>query len=73
MENLIIDEVGEFLSLIKKKEGTAVAVNSMFTIAVVNALWMIIAGQRYDHDDAERSHILTQTNEYAYKCKIRNN
>ena len=72
MENLILEEVHDLISWIKKNEKKAISVNKKFNLSVVNALWMIMAGHRYDHDDTKHTTILNEANEYLRKNYIIN-
>ena len=63
MENLINEEVADVVDWIKSNEGKPVSVNKKFSLAVLNALWMIMTGHRYDHDDTKHNYILNEVNE----------
>ena len=63
METLIIDEVHELMKWIATNENKVVSVNDKFSLTVLNALWMIIAGQRYDQDDTKQASLLLEANE----------
>jgi len=60
MEGLIMSEVNELVNWIKQKRGEPVTLHRRFTLAIVNALWTIISGDRYDHDDAKLNNIMEQ-------------
>ena len=64
MQNLISEEVLDLINWIKKNEDKAVSLNRKFGLTAVNALWMIMAGHRYDHDDEKQTSILKEANEY---------
>jgi len=65
MENLVMDEVDELIAGFKKDLGKPIKTSNRFNIAVVNALWTIVAGQRYSHDDKELNDIIHSINEYV--------
>ncbi|CAG7816040.1 unnamed protein product [Allacma fusca] len=51
MEELIQEEVDELLGWLKYLGNNPVCLNTKFTLAVVNSLWRIITGKRFDHSD----------------------
>jgi len=53
MESLIMDELREVLAWMKSQNGKPVGggIRDKLSLASVNALWTIISGQRYAHDD----------------------
>jgi len=51
MEPMIMDEVQELLDWIGKQGGKPVELHGRINLVVVNALWAILTGTRYDHDD----------------------
>ena len=51
MENMILDEVAELVDRLKKEGGKPVVTQNRFNIAVLNALWTIISGERLKQDD----------------------
>lgn len=65
MEALISDEVKDMISWLKKNVDKPVSINKKFNLAVLNSLWMIMTGQRYDHDDQEQLNMLDEVNLYA--------
>jgi len=58
MEELIMDEVNTFTDWLKKQNGNSVSLQDRFTLAVLNSLWRILSGERFDHDDAKLHQIL---------------
>jgi len=57
---MIKDEVHELMDWIGKQGGNPVSMHGRIKIAVVNALWTILTGQRYDHDDPKLRNILEE-------------
>ncbi|ODM89500.1 Methyl farnesoate epoxidase [Orchesella cincta] len=51
MEQLILDEVCSFREYLKKFTGSPVSLNREFNLPVLNALWHLIAGERFSFDD----------------------
>ena len=51
MEGLIIEEVKELLDWIKQQNGQPITLQRRFNLATLNALWTILSGERYAHDD----------------------
>jgi len=45
MESLIMEEVNDLIVSFRAEEGQPILMNEKFTIAVINALWSIIAGK----------------------------
>jgi hypothetical protein len=58
METIVQDEVKELVERFKETAGTPISTSNKFNVAVVNALWTIIAGQRFSHDDAQLNKII---------------
>lgn len=58
MEEMILNEAQELCDWLKKQEGRPVELTRRFSLAVVNSLWRILTGERYDHDDKGLIHIL---------------
>jgi cytochrome P450 len=50
-EELIMNEVNEFLGKLSKQVGQPIVLNRTFQMAVLNTLWEIMAGERYEQDD----------------------
>jgi len=51
MEEMILDEAQELCDWLKLQGGKPVELYRRFSLAVVNSLWRIITGERYDHQD----------------------
>ena len=60
MESLIMDEVKELVEWIGKQNGKPLNLQRRYSLAVVNALWTILAGDRYEHDDEKLHKILEE-------------
>ena len=58
-EELITNEVKEFIQALDKNVGKPVSINKSFSVAVLNTLWMIMSGVRYDQDDPRLWSILS--------------
>jgi len=53
-----MDEVNEFSDWLRRQKGQSVSLQERFALAVVNSLWKILSGERFDHDDAQLHKIL---------------
>jgi len=51
MEAIVSDEVVELIDSFKKTVGRPIQTQNKFNAAVLNALWSLITGQRYSHND----------------------
>jgi len=51
MEEMILEEAQELCDWLKNQGGAPVELNRRLSLAVVNSLWRILTGERYDHDD----------------------
>jgi len=51
MEGMINEEVAMFIEEIKKTEGEPFDFTSKFNLPILNALWRITAGQRFEYND----------------------
>jgi len=70
MEELIMDEVKEVLDWLKKQKGKSIPLQERFSLAVVNSLWKITTGERFDHDDAQLHQILEDLQKYgSFACQ----
>ena len=67
MEGLIMDEVNELIGWIKEQNGKPISLRRRFTLAVINALWKILSGERYDHDDPLLTRILDNYDTYVIR------
>ena len=57
MEELIKAEIEEFVKHIKKFPGVPLDCINLFNLPVVNALWRVTTGKRYDYDDKKLTDI----------------
>ena len=60
---LITNEMREFIQSLATNIGQPVSINRSFTVALLNTLWMIISGVRYEQDDPRLWSILKQSEE----------
>jgi len=51
MEGLILEEVSKFKSYLDGKIGEPIDIAPMLTLPIVNALWKVTVGERYDYND----------------------
>merc|ERR550519_1559205 len=51
MEEMIKEEVEEFIKLIKKKNCKPFDCIQQFNLPILNALWKVTSGKRFDYDD----------------------
>ena len=67
-----MDEITEFLDALKSKQGEPVNIGPKFIAVVLNSLWMILTGKRYEHSDKRLTQIFDDLKEYVsnlYFCK----
>ncbi|XP_053606364.1 farnesoate epoxidase-like isoform X2 [Plodia interpunctella] len=57
MEVIIAEECSELVKLRASDSGQPVLVNQMFNISVINILWRVVAGRRYDLNDDRVKHL----------------
>ena len=50
-EELITNEMKEFIQALNKNAGAPVSIDRRFNVAMLNTLWMIMSGVRYEQDD----------------------
>jgi hypothetical protein len=55
-----MDEVTELVDWIKAQNGKPIQLHRKFSLAVVNALWHILTGIRFEHDNVKLLKILDQ-------------
>jgi len=60
LEGLILDEVMELVTWIKTQNDNPIELHRRFSLAVINTLWTILSGKRYEQDDPKISDILHQ-------------
>ena len=58
MEGLIMEDVTELLNWIKQQAGKPISFQRRFNLIVMNALWTILSGERYEHDDPHLTEML---------------
>jgi hypothetical protein len=58
MEHIVQDEIQECIEKLKKDAGQPISTSNKFNVAVVNALWTIITGERFKQDDPELNRII---------------
>lgn len=51
METIVYDEINELIDNFKTVVGKPMQTQNKFNAAVLNALWTMVTGQRYSHDD----------------------
>lgn len=72
MEILINEEVVQFMEYIdEQSQSGPIAVANMFNIAVLNILWQIVAGQRFDYNDKALNELVTMMNEAILSAGIK--
>jgi len=59
-ESLILDEVEELTDWIAQQAGKPVSLEGRVHLTVVNAMWTVVTGQRYAHDDPELLKIIQE-------------
>ena len=65
MEGLIMEEVKELLHWIKQQHGKPIALHRRLVLATVNALWTILSGERYEHNDPHLTEMLDNFQTYV--------
>jgi len=63
MEELINEEVLQFSAELDKHLNQPISVKNKFNISVINGLWTIIAGKRFELDDPELIDIVGKIDE----------
>lgn len=51
METIVYDEINELIDTFKTMTGKPMQTQNKFNAAVLNALWSMVTGQRYSHDN----------------------
>ncbi|KAK2704354.1 cytochrome P450 2J6-like [Artemia franciscana] len=75
LENIVKDEISQLIEGLTKNDGEELLLHNRFSISVVNALWMITAGKRYDIDDPlikERTRVIAQLVQSSSFANARN-
>jgi len=62
-----MDEVKELLNWIKNHGEQPIALHRKFSLAMINSLWTIFSGERFDLDDADLVSILDQQEMYSHE------
>ena len=65
MEELIQEEVALFKALIKKSEGEPFDFINQFNLPILNALWKVTVGERFEYDDPKLVSIITRLTEFS--------
>lgn len=65
MENLINEEVDELLKLFDKKLNKATEVTNLFNLSVINGLWKIVTGARFNLEDPKLKNLVKRL-EYLF-------
>jgi len=67
MEELIMVEVNELIANLRETKGTPITnVKDKFFVAVVNALWFIVAGVRDNQNDPKLITVINKSNKYNW-------
>jgi methyl farnesoate epoxidase/farnesoate epoxidase len=53
MESVIQEEVSDLIERFKETAGKPISTENAFNAAILNAIWSIIAGDRFKQDDPE--------------------
>jgi len=64
---MIKEEVAMFLEMIKKDEGEPFDFGSKFNLPIVNALWRICMGERFEYDNTHFASIVEQINQFLQR------
>jgi len=64
MEGLINEEVAMFIEEVKKSKGEPFDFVSKFNLPILNALWNITAGQRFDYNDPKLTSLIQRMTEW---------
>ena len=64
MEELINEEVEAFTEALKSYRGEPVDIAGKFNLPILNSLWRITVGQRFDYDDPKLRRILANLTEF---------
>lgn len=66
MEMLIMDEVHDLLATLGKRDGAPISgIKELFSLAVVNSLWTVVSGKRYNQNDPNLRAISSSLNRYT--------
>jgi cytochrome P450 len=64
-EEMIMNEVNEFLKTFSNQQGVPFVINRTFQAAVLNTLWEILAGVRFEQDDPRLWSVFRQNKELS--------
>ena len=64
MEDAINEEVEKLVEVLKKKEGQAVGLNLQMNISIVNALWVVLVGEKLELDDPKLLNIVKTLDDF---------
>ena len=65
LEENIRFELNQVMEDMDKKLGRPVAVNGMFAIPVINGIWSIFMGQRFEHNDPRLLQLVESLRKYG--------
>ena len=51
MSELVQDELGHFLRMLEETKGEPVQTSTLFNVPIVNAIWRVLTGQRFEAGD----------------------
>jgi cytochrome P450 family 2 subfamily F len=63
MENLILDEVAHFTTHLHQFSGQPLDMGGRFNLPILNALWRITVGERFEYDDPKLVDIIQRLDE----------
>jgi hypothetical protein len=63
MEGILQEDVTELVDTLRNKAGVAFSIQRRLSLVVLSALWNIIAGERFSHDDPRYQNVLDSLNE----------
>jgi len=65
LEAVIAQEVSELLEFLKGTKSNPVNLNRQFDLAILNVLWQVVAGERFDKIDCENYKLIEELKECA--------
>jgi len=63
MESMTHEDIGELIAKLKESIGKAINPSRSFSMAVLNSLWHIMAGERFCLDDSRFDSVLDSLKE----------
>ena len=60
-----MEEVKELLDWIKQQYDKPITLHRRLNLATLNALWAILSGERYDHNDPRLTEMVDSYNSYV--------